>query len=52
MRQCHPGRPLLVDRSEANARTVAETLERAALGLPHVRGRSHQAATAGSAHQA
>ena len=52
MRQCHPGQPLLVDRSEANARTVAETLERAALGLPHVGGRSHQPATAGSAHQA
>ena len=52
MRNCYPGAPVLVDRSEANARTVAETLERAALGLPHVRGRSHQAATAGSAHQA
>ena len=44
--------PLLVDRSEENARTVAETLERAALGLPHVGGRGHQPAAAGSAHQA
>jgi hypothetical protein len=31
MRHCHPGQPLLVDRSEANAVTVAGTLERAAL---------------------
>jgi hypothetical protein len=31
MRQCHPGHPLLVDRSEENALTVADTLERAAL---------------------
>jgi hypothetical protein len=30
MRQCHPGQPLLVDRSEENAVTVADTLERAA----------------------
>ncbi len=52
MRQCHPGQPLLVDRSEENARTVADTLERAALELPHLGGRSHQPATAGSAHQA
>jgi hypothetical protein len=33
MRHCHPGHPLLVDRSEENARTVADTLERAALAV-------------------
>lgn len=33
MRHCHPGHPLLVDRSEENARTVADTLERAALAI-------------------
>jgi capsular polysaccharide biosynthesis protein len=31
MRHCHPGQPLLVDRSEENALTVADTLEQAAL---------------------
>jgi hypothetical protein len=31
MRHCHPGQPLLVDRSEANALVVADTLEQAAL---------------------
>jgi hypothetical protein len=31
MRHCHPGQPLLVDRSESNALTVADTLEHAAL---------------------
>ena len=31
MRNCHPGQPLLVDRSEENALLVASTLERAAL---------------------
>jgi hypothetical protein len=31
MRQCLPGHPLLVDRSDENALTVADTLERAAL---------------------
>jgi Capsule polysaccharide biosynthesis protein len=31
MRHCRPGHPLLVDRSEENALTVADTLERAAL---------------------
>jgi len=31
MRSCHPGQPLLVDRSEANALVVANTLEQAAL---------------------
>jgi hypothetical protein len=31
MRHCYPGSPLLVDRSEQNALTVADTLERAAL---------------------
>jgi hypothetical protein len=30
MRSCHPGRPLLVDRSEENALAVADTLDRAA----------------------
>jgi hypothetical protein len=30
MRQCYPGQPLLVDRSEQNALLVASTLERAA----------------------
>ncbi|HEV8097988.1 MAG TPA: hypothetical protein VGP56_02505, partial [Gaiellaceae bacterium] len=33
MRQCHPGQPLLVDSSGENALTVADTLERAALGI-------------------
>jgi hypothetical protein len=33
MRQCHPGHPLLVDRSDENARVVADTLERAALNV-------------------
>jgi hypothetical protein len=33
MRHCHPGHPLLVDRSEENALTVADTLERAALAV-------------------
>jgi hypothetical protein len=52
MRQCHPGRPLLVDRSEENARTVAGTLERAALGLGlRDAGRpSEQPAAAGRPH--
>jgi len=31
MRSCYPGQPLLVDRSEQNALTVADTLERVAL---------------------
>jgi hypothetical protein len=31
MRSCHPGQPLLVDRSEENALVVADTLEQAAL---------------------
>ena len=31
LRSCYPGQPLLVDRSEENARVVADTLERAAL---------------------
>jgi hypothetical protein len=31
MRHCYPGQPLLVDRSEANALVVADTLEQAAL---------------------
>ena len=31
MRNCHPGQPLLVDRSEENALRVAATLESAAL---------------------
>jgi Capsule polysaccharide biosynthesis protein len=39
MRHCHPGHPLLVDRSEENALTVAETLERAALALSGVASR-------------
>ena len=30
IRHCHPGQPLLVDRSEANALVVADTLERVA----------------------
>lgn len=33
MRHTHPGHPLLVDRSEDNALTVADTLERAALAV-------------------
>jgi hypothetical protein len=42
MRHCYPGQPLLVDRSEENARTVADTLERAALEAVAAR-RPHQA---------
>jgi hypothetical protein len=38
MRNCHPGQPLLVDRSEENARTVAGTLERAAQAVASKRG--------------
>jgi hypothetical protein len=30
LRTCYPGQPVLVDRSEANALTVADTFERAA----------------------
>jgi hypothetical protein len=45
MRQCHPGQPLLVDRSEENALRVAETLEGAALAVAGAR-REHEAATA------
>jgi capsule polysaccharide modification protein KpsS len=41
MRQCHPGRPLLVDRSVENATTVAGTLERAALGVVEARRERH-----------
>jgi len=33
MRRCRPGAPVLVDRSEENARTLAATLEKAACGL-------------------
>jgi Capsule polysaccharide biosynthesis protein len=50
MRRCHPGHPLLVDRSEENALTVADTLERTALGLPNVGRRSEQPAAAGRPH--
>ncbi len=32
LRSCYPGQPVLVDRSEANALTVADTFERAAIG--------------------
>lgn len=31
MRSCYPGKPVLVDRSDENALTIADTLERAAL---------------------
>ena len=50
MRQCHPGQPLLVDRSEENARTVADTLERAAFGLRDAGRPSEQPAAAGRPH--
>lgn len=50
MRQCHPGQPLLVDRSEGNARTVAGTLERAALQLRDAGRPSEQPAAAGRPH--
>jgi Capsule polysaccharide biosynthesis protein len=46
MRHCHPGHPLLVDRSEENARTVAETLERAALAVVRERRPSPEAVEA------
>jgi hypothetical protein len=32
MRHCHPGKPVLVDRSDDNARTLAVTLDRAMAG--------------------
>jgi hypothetical protein len=37
MRHCYPGQPLLVDRSDENALTVADTLERAALDVTTAR---------------
>ena len=43
MRQCYAGQPLLVDRSEENALTIADTLERAARAIsaaPTRNGRS------------
>jgi hypothetical protein len=46
MRQCHPGQPLLVDRSDENALVVADTLERVALqvvGQPPGAGRGARA---------
>ena len=39
MRHSEPGQPLLVDRSEANALTVADTLERAARAATRERAR-------------
>lgn len=38
MRHCHPGQPLLVDRSESNALQIAATLERGALEAVAARG--------------
>jgi hypothetical protein len=46
MRHCHPGHPLLVDSSAENAVAVADTLERAALGLRDVGARRGKQATA------
>ena len=43
MRHCHPGQPLLVDRSEENALLVACTLERTARSL-HTAGSREPAA--------
>ena len=44
MRNCHPGQPLLVDRSEANALEIAATLEEGAAGA--VAGRERRPAVA------
>jgi len=44
MRHSQPGQPLLVDRSEANALTVADTLERAALAAARERERTRERA--------
>jgi hypothetical protein len=43
MRSCFPGKPLLVDRSEANALQVADTLERAAVRAREQRSRGRRA---------
>jgi hypothetical protein len=43
IRLCHPGQPLLVDRSEENALRVASTLERAALATVEARRRPEAA---------
>jgi Capsule polysaccharide biosynthesis protein len=40
MRHCHPGQPLLVDRSDENALVVANTLEQAALAATATRERA------------
>lgn len=42
MRSCYPGKPLLVDRSPENARTVADTLERAARQASELRARGER----------
>jgi hypothetical protein len=42
MRSCYPGKPVLVDRSEENATTIAETLEHAAEKATALRARGEQ----------
>jgi hypothetical protein len=44
MRSCYPGKPLLVDRSENNARTIADTLEQAAVKATTMRARGERTA--------
>ena len=43
MRHCHPGQPLLVDRSDENAVVVAGTLDQAAKSLRAAGSREHAA---------
>jgi CDP-glycerol glycerophosphotransferase (TagB/SpsB family) len=44
MRSCYPGKPVLVDRSEENARTIADTLEQAATKATDLRGKGERTA--------
>lgn len=44
MRSCYPGKPVLVDRSDENARTIADTLERAAAKAAEQRARGERVA--------
>jgi hypothetical protein len=49
MRSCHPGQPLLVDRSEENALQVAATLEQAAFEVTSARNPRPQVPAGASA---
>ena len=44
MRSCYPGKPVLVDRSDENALTIADTLEHAALKATAQRARGERVA--------